>query len=287
MSRGNRQPCNMSQKKQYIVAGGGLAGLSAAVELALHGHSVALYEQSKTLGGRAATHSTRGYAMNIGPHGFYRASVMKAQFDAWGIAYSGKLPLGRGEAYLIAKGRKHRFPGNTAGLLRSTAFSLGDKLKLGQLMGGIAKAKAHPGEAMQAWIDRQSTSANVRDFLAALTRLSTYSANPALLDANAALRQVQLASKSSVLYLDGGWETLVNGLASKARALGVEIHADCGGCRRGRGRSRWGSTNRRTFRCIRSMQPAWLRPAGRWCRLRCTSVRAPPARVRNSSGERI
>ena len=68
----------MSHKKRYIIAGGGFAGLSAAIELASHGHTVELYEQSKSLGGRAATHSQQRYSMNIGPHGFYRAGLMKA-----------------------------------------------------------------------------------------------------------------------------------------------------------------------------------------------------------------
>jgi glycine/D-amino acid oxidase-like deaminating enzyme len=218
----------MSQNPHYIVAGGGLAGLTSAIELALRGHRVALYEQSKTLGGRAATHRQQGYAMNIGPHGFYRAGLMKAQFDAWGIAYTGKTPLGKGSAYLISAGERHRFPASTAGLLTCGAFSLADKLRIGQIMGTLGRARANPGESMQAWIDRQSTSETVRAFLAAMTRLSTYAADADLLDAGAALHQIQMAIADSVLYLDGGWETVVNGLATKARTLGVEIHTDCG-----------------------------------------------------------
>ncbi|HEY3743974.1 MAG TPA: FAD-dependent oxidoreductase [Bryobacteraceae bacterium] len=218
----------MTQTQIVVVAGGGLAGLSAAIELATHGHRVRLYEQSKTLGGRAATHSQQGFAMNIGPHGFYRAGMMKAQFDRWGIAYSGTTPLGKGDTYLIANGKRHRFPGNTAGLLRCGAFTVVEKLKLGQLLTAISSAKAEAGESMQDWIDRQSTSVNVRNMLAALTRLSTYSSETASLDAGAGLMQLKMAIEKSVLYLDGGWETVVNGLAAKAKALGVEIHTDCG-----------------------------------------------------------
>ena len=55
-----------------------------------------------------ATRSQQGFAINIGPHGFYRAGFMKAQFDAWGISYSGKPPLGAGDSVLIANGVKHR-----------------------------------------------------------------------------------------------------------------------------------------------------------------------------------
>jgi phytoene dehydrogenase-like protein len=215
--------------KHYIIAGGGLAGLTAAIELATKGQTVALYEQSKALGGRAATHQQQGFAMNIGPHGLYRAGLMKAQFDAWGIRYSGKPPLGSGRpAYLIAQGRKYRFPANPASLFRSGAFTLAEKFKLGQIYGAIPNATARPGESMKQWIDRHSTSPRVRQFLGALTRLSTNAADLDLLDAGAALGQLQLAFRASVLYLDGGWETLVEGLAAKAKALGVRIHTDSG-----------------------------------------------------------
>jgi phytoene dehydrogenase-like protein len=57
----------------------------------------------------------------------------------------------------------------------------------------------------------------------ALIRLSTFAADPALLAADAALRQFQLVMASGVLYVDGGWGTLVRGLEAKAREAGVEI----------------------------------------------------------------
>jgi phytoene dehydrogenase-like protein len=81
---------------------------------------------------------------------------------------------------------------------------------------------------MQAWIGRQTSSPRVGQLVAALTRLSTYATDLDLLDAGAALRQLQLALRESVLYLDGGWETVVSGLAEKARSLGVVIHTDSG-----------------------------------------------------------
>jgi phytoene dehydrogenase-like protein len=62
--------------------------------------------------------------------------------------------------------------------------------------------------------------------LGALTRLSTYSADLALLDGAAAIAQLQLASAESVLYLDGGWESLIAGLTRKAQSLGVSVQAE-------------------------------------------------------------
>ena len=55
---------------------------------------------------------------------------------------------------------------------------------------------------------------------------STYSNAPEHASAGAALRQVQLAFEHNVYYLDGGWKTLVDGLATAARAAGVRVQCD-------------------------------------------------------------
>lgn len=214
----------MSARK-FAVAGGGLAGFTAAIELAGAGNQVTLCEQSHNLGGRAATQHQQGYAMNIGPHGFYRAGVMRRQFDAWGIQYSGKVPLTRGRAFLIANGQRHRFPTSTMNLLRSSAFSLRGKISAGQALQRLLKT-AHAsvrGQSMEAWIQSHAGTEEAARLLAALVRLSNYVADLDRLDAGGAIEQIQLAFAHSVMYLDGGWETLVAGLEKKAKALGVEI----------------------------------------------------------------
>ena len=218
----------MSQQS-YIVAGGGLAGFSAAIELASLGHRVTLLEQSKQFGGRASTHHQQDFSMNIGPHGFYRAGVMRKQFDAWGIRYTGKQPLGAGRNCLIANGELHPFPAGTVSLLQNRAFSMREKIAIGQVLQKLPKMNtaAIRGQSMRDWIDSQA-SGNAALLLGALTRLATYSADLDALDAAAAIAQLQLALAESVLYLDGGWETLVAGLASKAESLGVEMRTQSG-----------------------------------------------------------
>jgi phytoene dehydrogenase-like protein len=214
---------------EFIVVGAGLSGFTAAIELASAGNKVTLLEQSKHFGGRASTHRQQGYAMNIGPHGFYRAGLMKQQFDKWGVSYSGKVPLVDGAAFLISNGVRHRFPTSTLSLLRSRAFSMRDRIRIGQALRKIQKPDAAArGQSMQAWIDSHCGSTEAGRLLAALTRLSTYSADLALLDAGAAIGQLQLALAQSVLYLDGGWETLIMSLVTKAQSLGVEVRAESG-----------------------------------------------------------
>ncbi len=59
--------------------------------------------------------------------------------------------------------------------------------------------------------------------MAALFRLATYTGDTDRMSAGAALAQLQLATKHSVLYLDDGWRTLVDGLHRAATAAGAKI----------------------------------------------------------------
>jgi phytoene dehydrogenase-like protein len=82
------------------------------------------------------------------------------------------------------------------------------------------------GQSIKPWIDSHCGSGKAGLLLGALTRLSTYSADLALLDAAAAIAQLQLAIAESVLYLDGGWEILIAGLTGKAQSLGIAVQVE-------------------------------------------------------------
>ncbi len=212
---------------RFVVVGGGLAGLTAAIELADAGNTVILCEQSQHLGGRAATHHQQGYAMNIGPHAFYRAGVMRRQLDAWGIQYSGKVPFTRGQAFLIASGHRHPFPTSPMNLLESSAFSSRGRVSAGQLLEKVQKAAADwvRGQSMEAWTQTHADTEEAARLVTALVRLTCVAADVDRLDAGASIEQIRLALSQSVLYLDGGWGTLVTGLENKAKSIGVEIRA--------------------------------------------------------------
>ncbi|MDR4890455.1 phytoene desaturase family protein [Fredinandcohnia sp. QZ13] len=57
----------MSNKKQVIVIGGGLGGLSAAISLQQHGYDVTLYEQNNHLGGKVNRLEQDGFGFDLGP----------------------------------------------------------------------------------------------------------------------------------------------------------------------------------------------------------------------------
>jgi phytoene dehydrogenase-like protein len=77
--------------------------------------------------------------------------------------------------------------------------------------------------SVREWLNRHITHREVQDFLLAALRIATYTNAPDLLSAGAALRQLQLAFAKGVLYLDGGWQTMVDGLRDAALQASVEI----------------------------------------------------------------
>ena len=74
-----------AESRGTVVVGGGLAGLAAATLLARAGRSVALYERTSTIGGRAATHEEKGFRLNLGPHALYRGGAAMCVLRTLGI----------------------------------------------------------------------------------------------------------------------------------------------------------------------------------------------------------
>src|SRR5215470_17529619 len=103
--------------QRYVVVGGGLAGLTAANALAGAGHSVALLEQSESLGGRAATKHDHGFLLNFGPHALYQAGVAAETLRSWNVPFSGGAPdISRG-AFFVRDRKKYPLVHTARGLL--------------------------------------------------------------------------------------------------------------------------------------------------------------------------
>lgn len=208
----------------YVVVGAGLAGLTAANALADRGHRVTILEQSERPGGRAITSIHRGYQFNLGPHALYRGSHAAKAFREWKIPFHGCPPEVRRDAYFVI-GRR-RYPLIITGLrmlMTARMLSFGEKLELARLLREIRSRQAPSEDSGEAWLDCRVRSRKVRDLLSALIRLSTYTADLAGLSARAMCVQMRAAFTEGVIYIDHGWQTLVDGLAARARSLGVEI----------------------------------------------------------------
>lgn len=205
------------------VIGGGLSGLTAAIELARSGATVRLLEQHHELGGRAMTTAREGFCLNLGPHALYRGGATHRALVDWGILPSGSRPALSADSYMVLGDRKFPLIRDAVGLATNSYFSVLERIEAGRVLLKITGGHAESGVGLTIgeWLDREISSVNVRRFAETLVRVSTYCDDPAQ-SAEAALRQTHLATEG-VLYVDGGWQAIVSNLAAYARSLGVEI----------------------------------------------------------------
>ena len=75
-----------------IVVGGGLAGLTAAAEIARSGRPFSLLEAAEQLGGRARSRRRDGFSLNLGPHALYRTGGGMAVLRRLGVHPRGRMP---------------------------------------------------------------------------------------------------------------------------------------------------------------------------------------------------
>jgi len=212
-----------SNRTDLVVVGGGLAGLVAATVAARSGLRVVLLDKAD-LGGRAQTQVREGYSFNLGAHALYRGSVGMRVLRELGIDPRGSSPSVSG-GFAVRDGVRHTLPGGLVSLLTTGLFGVGAKLEVARLLGSIAKIETAPlaGLPVDRGLERVASRPEVRDLLRALLRLATYTNEPERQSAGAALDQLKLALKDNVLYLDGGWQTLVDALRAAAEKAGVEI----------------------------------------------------------------
>jgi phytoene dehydrogenase-like protein len=215
---------NDTHEPDVAVVGGGLAGLAAAAYLAEGGLRVTLYEKANALGGRAATHVTGGFHFNLGPHALYRKGDGAEVLRELGVTYSGGVP-GASGGYAIKDGAKHALPGGFMSLLTTSLLRPRAKIETARLLASINQldAAAVAKQSARQWLEASIRNPEVRSLIEALFRLTTYANAPERLSAATAIAQLQGALAGNVLYLDGGWQTLIDGLRRRAEEKGVRI----------------------------------------------------------------
>ena len=203
-------------EQRTIVIGGGLAGLAAAATLASAGLAVTVVEGGTTLGGRARSRWRDGFDVNLGPHALYRTGGGLDVLRRLGVAVRGRRPrVDRAGVFV---------DGGAQPALRFLRRATGDRLHVLRALTGLGpNATAEwAGRPAQEWIDSVTDDPVGRSIVASVVRTATYSADMTLLDAGAATAQLRSATHG-VLYLHGGWSSLVDGLADVIRAHGGEI----------------------------------------------------------------
>jgi hypothetical protein len=136
-----------------------------------------------------------------------------------GIEPQGRVPPASGSLAFFA-GRLHVLPAGAVSLLSTSLLDLSGKLELGRLLARLPTLR--PEGTLDEWLHAHVTHSRVREVLRALMRVSTYANHPQL-PAALAFDQLRLAAKQSVLYLDGGWQQLIDALRARALQAGVKI----------------------------------------------------------------
>ena len=212
--------------RDVLVIGGGLAGLTAAATASADGASVLVVEAHNP-GGRARVTERDGFTFNHGGHALYLAGEGATVLRRLGVQPQGAPPpLERYQ--LLVGGELQRMPAGPASLVRTQALSVRSKVTLGKMLARLPKLDpaAFAGVSVEDWMADQDLRDDAVPVLRALVRIGTYSATLHDLSAGAAIQQLQRSIAKGVLYLDGGWAQLVDGLRRQVEVrTGVQVEA--------------------------------------------------------------
>jgi phytoene dehydrogenase-like protein len=205
-----------------VIVGGGLAGLTAAAYLARAGRRVTVFERTPSLGGRSATRYQAGFAFNRGIHAIYSGGATSDVLAELGVTYSAGSPE---QTFVLDEGRLRPFPASPLALLGSTLLGPADKLALIRVFAGLPKVDAHAlaHVSVQDWLDGAAQRPRVCRLLRPLAQTLVYTTALDLVSAEVLVDKLQRTLKHPVHYVDGGWQTLVDGLRRVAMDAGAQI----------------------------------------------------------------
>lgn len=201
----------MNERIDVAIVGGGIGGLACARALAQAGLTVRVFERRARPGGRATCATVDGFHLDQGPHALYRNGGGMAVLRGLGVEPRGSQPpvtgrclLDDGDAVL---------PASPMGIMRFSAIPFAARLALAKALVGVGRLdpSAWDTRTVADWLSGYRPE--VAHALAMFVRLVTYCHAPAVQSAGAAIRALQ-AGTDGVLYLDGGWQSLIDDLAA-------------------------------------------------------------------------
>ena len=213
-----------TEHSPVVVIGGGIAALVAAARVSQRGVPVTIVEKAGHLGGRAVTQNRNGFLFNLGPHALYRKGHLHETLRQLGVPVRGALPPTRG-ALALNERRLHGLPIGVRSLLGTSLLTMHGKFELARLLAMLPRVEAAAvrQQTLSSWLEAHITDGGARAVIEMLVRVSTFTHDVARQSAGAAIAQLQLALRGNVLYLNGGWHTIVAGLRAVVDRAGGRI----------------------------------------------------------------
>jgi phytoene dehydrogenase-like protein len=207
--------------KKYDVAviGGGLSGLIAAIDLANAGKSVVLVEKSSRIGGRAMTNEKNGALFNLGVHAIYKGGAADKVYQELGLQLEGGKAKNKG-FFLIDQ---YKLAPLMSLFLSFRSISWKGKIELIRFFKKLFKtdAAALPDISIREWVEQEIRDPKIRIFALANFRAVSYTQDPDHQLIGPVLQMTQNGLKHGILYVSGGWQSIVNQLKEKAVLAGV------------------------------------------------------------------
>ena len=220
---------DQGRQQEIIVIGAGLGGLASAALLARGGARVRVLDSAQHAGGRARSRVQEGFTFNVGAHALYRGGPATRVLRELGVPIAGR-PVGKTGTYALLADQLYALPYTARSLLTSEILSVSGKLSFMRVLASLTErtARAVQGQTVNQWLERAAPDLRVRALLRMLVRLGCYAHAPDLLGADAAVRQLAHGLRHNVMYLDGGWQTLLDALLAQTRAAGVTLELGLG-----------------------------------------------------------
>lgn len=212
----------MTQTWDVVIVGGGLAGFVAANYLAKTNLSVLILERGKKVGGRARTDRLHQQYFNLGPHALYKRGKAKSILEELDVQLNGKSPKLGGT--LVNKEMEYAAPFTPLGLFTTSLLDWKERFEWARVLIKVISTNTEKlaQQTFEQWVQQTTSSEKVQSLLYILGRLATYCHAPEKASAKIIVSHLK-AVMSGVLYLDNGWQTIIDQLHNKAVIASVQV----------------------------------------------------------------
>jgi len=197
-----------------VIAGGGLAGLSAAAYLSSRGKKIALLERG-ALGGRAVTLKIKGFNFNFGAHAIYGrdTSVLRTFETELGLHIDWQ-DFNPNKAKYDLGNDLTDVPANVQGLFRTKLLKGFDKVKFTfeVLKTMLRMETGHPHLSIQKWMEKKNVSEDVQEMMLTLASSNFFTREPEKIPSDVFFQYYRrlFTTNKPVSYIGGGWQALID-----------------------------------------------------------------------------